>query len=407
MDPVEPPRTKGWPIGPVPAAYARQTGGSLKARGDWSEGRRSHRGSASEAVKGLLLAGGHGTRLRPLTFTGNKHMIPLANQPMLFYGLRHLAEAGIREVGIVLGPIREGIEEAVGDGGRFGLSVTYIEQGEPRGLADAVRCAHRPFLGSDPFVMYLGDNVLQEGVLPLADAFRAATPDAIIGVTRVADPSRFGIVEMAGDRIVSIEEKPAAPRSDLALIGVYVFGPQVHSIIEGLSPSARGELEITDAIWRLHQRRGRVLVRPVEGWWKDTGRPEDLLEANERILRSMPDVAFLREGTVTRGGRLDGSVALGKGATVGADVVVRGPVVIGDRAVLSDGAQVGPAVAVGAGAVIRGAQVERSIILEGARIEGPIHLRDSIVGRDAVVNRSATPGAETVCVVGDSTQIAF
>jgi glucose-1-phosphate thymidylyltransferase len=333
-------------------------------------------------------------------------MIPLANQPMLYYGLRHLAEANIREVGIVLGPIREGIEEAVGDGSRFGLSVSYVEQGAPRGLADAVRCAG-PFLGQEPFVMYLGDNVLEEGVRPLAEAFAAGDADAVIGVTPVRDPSRYGIVEIEGARIVSIEEKPRTPRSHLALIGVYVFGPEVHRTIESLSPSARGELEITDAIWRLHQARGRVRVRNVSGWWKDTGRPEDLLEANERILQTMPASAFVRAGSAAAGSHLTGHVAIGEGAAVGADVTITGPVVIGPGARVLDGARVGPAVALGAGATIRAAQVERSIVLEGARIEGPLHLRDSIVGRDAVVRRSGLPGADTVCVVGDSTQIAF
>lgn len=221
-------------------------------------------------MKGLLLAGGYGTRLRPLTFTGNKHMIPIANQPMLFYGLRHLAAVGIADVAVVLGPLHEGISEAIGDGSSFGLRVRYIHQGEPKGLAHAVLCA-REFLGDDPFVMYLGDNLLQDGARPLVERFDRDHPDAVIGVTPVQNPSSYGVVELEGNRIVSIREKPPNPRSNLALIGVYLFTPSIHPIIETLEPSARGELEITEAIWKMHEQGRHLAVQRVQGWWKDTG----------------------------------------------------------------------------------------------------------------------------------------
>ncbi|HLY77550.1 MAG TPA: sugar phosphate nucleotidyltransferase, partial [Thermoplasmata archaeon] len=246
-------------------------------------------------MKGLLLAGGHGTRLRPLTFTGNKHMIPIANQPILFYGLKHLAQAGIREVGIVLGPLHEGIREAIGNGEAFGLRVTYIHQGDPKGLAHAVLCA-REFLGDDPFVMYLGDNLLQEGVTEFIRIFEREHPAAVVGVTTVEAPEHYGIVELEGAEIRSIEEKPSKPKSNQALIGVYLFGPAIHPIIAALTPSGRGELEITEAIWRLHEAGGRVIPHAVSGWWKDTGRPEDLLAANSLVLQSLPSTYFERLG---------------------------------------------------------------------------------------------------------------
>lgn len=355
-------------------------------------------------MKGLLLAGGHGTRLRPLTFTGNKHMIPVANQPILFYGLRHLAEAGIRDVAIILGPIQEGIQERVGDGSAFGLSVTYIQQGPPRGLAHAVLCA-REFLAEDPFVMYLGDNLLEQGVVPFRELYERDHPDAVVGAARVADPRRYGVIEVDGQRIVSIEEKPAVPRSPFALIGVYLFTPSIHPIIERLTPSRRGELEITEAIWNLHRSGRRIDVQRVEGWWKDTGLPDDLLEANERVLHSLPASAFEKFGTVAPGTVVTGGVGLGPMATVAPGCTLEGPIVAGRGVTITGGARIGPNTALGDDVTVLGADIERSIILEGARIEGPIRLKDSIVGRAVTIR--ARPGLprELTLIVGDAARI--
>lgn len=355
-------------------------------------------------MKGLLLAGGHGTRLRPLTFTGNKHMIPIANRPMLYYGLQHLADAGIRDVAIVLGTIHEGIPEAVGDGRAFGLHVTYVHQGEPRGLADAVACA-RAFLGDDPFVMYLGDNLLQDGARPLTDRFARDGGDAVIGVTPVADARSYGVVEMAGERIVSIVEKPSEPRSDLALIGIYLFTPRIHSVIAALRPSARGELEITEAIWNLHREGGAVRVQRVDGWWKDTGRPRDLLEANEKVLRSAPAAFFERKGSVDPGAEIVGAVGLAEGSRVGRGCRIEGPAVLGRDVVLERGARVGPATAIGDRSRLAGVDVAGSILLEGATLEGGFVLRESIVGRDAVLEGDPANRTELRCILGDAARV--
>jgi glucose-1-phosphate thymidylyltransferase len=354
-------------------------------------------------MKGLILAGGHGTRLRPLTFTGNKHMIPIANQPILFYGLRHLASAGIRDVAVVLGPIEEGIREGVGDGSDFGLNVEYIVQGDPKGLAHAVLCA-REFLGTDPFLMYLGDNLLQSGVSQFVDRFRSEKPDAVVGATPVTRPQGYGIVELSGDQIVSIEEKPTHPRSNLALIGVYVFTDAIHPIIANLSPSKRGELEITDAIWRLWKLRGRVSVLPVNGWWKDTGHPEDLLEANELVLRSMPAEAFRVDGVVRPGAYVEGMVGIGPGTIIEPNAKVVGPTILGCDVRVGSGSQIGPFSAVGNRAVVNHASIRRSIVLEGARLDG-ISVSDSLVGRNVEV-RSARPiDRELTLTIGDSSRI--
>lgn len=355
-------------------------------------------------MKGLVLAGGHGTRLRPLTFSGNKHMLPIANEPMLFYGLRHLAAAGISEVGIILGPLHEGIREAVGNGESLGLQVSYIYQGDPKGLAHAVLCA-REFLGDSPFVMYLGDNLLQEGVAPFLRRFEADPADAVVGVTPVPRPSSYGVVELDGDRILSIVEKPAAPRSDLALIGVYLFSPSIHPIIEKLSPSARGELEITDAIWQLHHSGRRVLVQRVDGWWKDTGRPEDLLEANDLVLRTRPPSYFQNLGHISPGAEVKGAVRIGPGSHVDSGSRIEGPVVIGSDVRIHRGARIGPGTSIGDRCVLSVCSVERALVMEGAEIRGGVDITDSIIGRDARIAARGDARVGLSCTLGDATQL--
>lgn len=356
-------------------------------------------------MKGLLLAGGHGTRLRPLTFTGNKHMIPIANQPILFYGLKHLARAGIREVAIILGPIHEGIRESVGDGAAFGLSVEYIVQGEPKGLAHAVLCA-RDFLGDDPFLMYLGDNLLQSGVDQFIRRFEAESPDAVVGATPVTHPESYGIIEVSGGKIVSIEEKPAEPRSNLALIGVYLFTPAIHSIIAEIQPSRRGELEITDAIWRLWKTRGRVSVLNVHGWWKDTGHPDDLLEANELVLRTLPAAELTRVGTVEPGAVIEGPVGIGPNTVVRSGAQVVGPAILGSDVCVEGKSVIGPNTSVGNRVVVRNASARRSILLEGARVEN-VALSDSLVGRNVEIRSSRAGRTEMTLTIGDSARISL
>jgi glucose-1-phosphate thymidylyltransferase len=355
-------------------------------------------------VRGLVLAGGHGTRLRPLTSTGNKHMIPIANQPILYYGLKQLARVGIRQVGIVLGPIQEGIREAVGTGGGFGLDVTYIEQGPPRGLADAVRCA-RTFLENEPFLMYLGDNILEHGLASFVDAFVGGEADAVVGATPVADPHRYGIVELEGNKILSIEEKPRHPKSNLALVGVYVFDPKIHSIIESLPLSARGELEITDAIERLVGSGGRVVVQRVFGWWKDTGAPEDLLEANDLVLNGMAPEAFSHDGTISTGATVSGNVALGEGSVVEAGAAIEGPAVIGTGVRVGRGTVIGPGTSVGNLVELRGCSIRRTILLEGARIIGSVSVHDSLIGRNAEVHGYGGQHREVSFIIGDASRI--
>jgi len=287
-------------------------------------------------MKGLILSGGRGTRLRPLTYTSAKQLVPVANKPVLFYGIEALAEAGIREIGIVVGDTQAEIRAAVGDGSAWGVSITYIEQDAPRGLAHAVLISE-PFLGDEPFVMYLGDNLLNKGITTFVDEFVREKPAAQILLARVPDPQMFGVAELSEGRVIGLVEKPAEPKSDLALVGVYMFSAAVFDAVKSIRPSFRNELEITDAIQHMIDRGLEVRPHIVDGWWKDTGKLEDMLEANRLILDRIERRV---DGTVDAESRVEGKVIVEAGAVI-ENSVVRGPAVIGARAKIVN-AYVGP-----------------------------------------------------------------
>src|SRR3954463_1811218 len=294
-----------------------------------------------ETLKGLILSGGKGTRLRPITHTSAKQLVPVANKPVLFYGIEAMAAAGIHEVGIIIAPeTGDEIRGAAGDGSRFGVEISYIVQDEPLGLAHAVLTAE-PFLGDDAFVMYLGDNLLQGGIADLVDAFARNAPDALILLTPVPDPEHYGVAELNDGRVVRLAEKPPEPKTDLALVGVYMFTAQIHEAARAIEPSGRGELEITDAIQHLVDTGERVEPHIVEGWWKDTGRLDDMLEANRLILETI----HAPNGRQCTDSSVDGRVVIEAGAHLERSTV-RGPAIIGAGARLID-AYVGPYTAIG------------------------------------------------------------
>src|SRR5438874_872755 len=294
-----------------------------------------------EPLKGLILSGGKGTRLRPITHTSAKQLVPVANKPVLFYGIEAMAEAGIEQIGIIIAPqTGDEIRAAAGDGSRFGVAITYIVQDEPLGLAHAVLTAE-PYLGETPFVMYLGDNLLQGGIRGLVQAFTTNRPDALILLTPVPDPEHYGVAELDGDRVVRLAEKPPQPTTNLALVGVYMFTAAIHDAARAISPSARGELEITDAIQRLVDDGARVEPHIVRGWWKDTGRLEDMLAANRLVLETIDGRV---EGELDRS-QVDGRVVIEPGAHLTRSTV-RGPAIIGAHARLTD-CYIGPYTAVG------------------------------------------------------------
>ncbi len=361
-----------------------------------------------DTLKGLILSGGKGTRLRPITHTSAKQLVPVANKPVLFYGIEAMAAAGVREVGIIIAPeTGEEIRQAAGDGSRFGVKIEYIVQDEPLGLAHAVLTAES-FLGASPFVMYLGDNLLQGGIADLVGAFREHEPDALILLTPVPDPQNYGVAELApaaaGEigRVVRLVEKPPEPATDLALVGVYMFTAQIHDAARAIEPSARGELEITDAIQYLVDGDRRVEPHIVRGWWKDTGRLEDMLEANRLILDNLTERV---EGELIDS-QVDGRVVIESGARL-ERTTVRGPAIVGAGAQLRD-CYIGPYTAIGEDCQISNAEVEHSILLAGSSVcdlDG--RMESSLLGRNVTVRRGDRQPRAYRFMVGDNSDISI
>jgi glucose-1-phosphate thymidylyltransferase len=353
-----------------------------------------------EDLKGLVLSGGRGTRLRPITHTSAKQLVPVANKPVLFYGLEAMAAAGIEEVGIIVAPeTGEEIKAAAGDGSRFGLRLTYIEQDEPRGLAHAVLTAE-DYLDSAPFVMYLGDNLLKYGITDLVETFRQSQPDALILLTPVPDPEMYGVAELDGDRVKRLVEKPKDPPSNLALVGVYMFTPVIFDAARSVEPSWRDELEITDAIQVLIDRDLRVEPHVVRGWWKDTGRLDDLLEANRLILE---DLEPRIDGELIET-QVEGRVAIEAGARL-ERATVRGPAIIGAGARITD-AYVGPYSAIDCDVTIERAEVEHSIVLSGSEIRDLRgRMEASLIGRNVSVRRNNSLPTAYRFMIGDNSEV--
>ncbi len=354
-------------------------------------------------LKGLILSGGKGTRLRPITHTSAKQLVPVANRPVLFYGIQAMADAGIEEIGIIIAPeTGDEIRAAAGDGERFGVRITYILQDEPAGLAHAVLTAE-PFLRDSPFVMYLGDNLLQGGIGDLVHAFNEQRPDALILLTPVPDPENYGVAELRDGAVVRLVEKPPAPRTDLALVGVYMFTAAIHGAARAIKPSARGELEITDAIQRLVDDGLRVDPHVVRGWWKDTGRLEDMLAANRLVLDTI-DTRI--EGDLVDS-QVDGRVIVERGARLERSTV-RGPAIIGAGARLID-AYVGPYTAIGEECVVSNAEVEHSILLTGSEVRdlGDGRMESSLLGRNVRIGRDGRQPRAYRFLVGDNSEIGI
>jgi glucose-1-phosphate thymidylyltransferase len=330
------------------------------------------------AMKGLLLSGGSGTRLRPLTHSGPKQLIPVANKPVLIYALEDLRKAGITEVGVILGLNgREQVIERIGDGSTYDVNVTYIDQGAPLGIAHAVACAE-DFLGNDPFVVYLGDNILRHGIAPLVAEYDKGQCDAVIALQRVPDPERYGVAEVGRDgRLIQLVEKPQEPKSDLALVGVYLLTTPIFNAIRQIEPSWRNELEITDAIQRLIDTSYVVKHHVIQGWWKDTGMPEDILEVNRLLL---DDLVPLVEGTIEEGAVLKGRVSIGKGSVLKRGCTVFGPTIIGENCTIDAGTYIGPYTSIGDNTRVSGAHIEDSIVIGESVITCRKTIVESLIG---------------------------
>ena len=357
-------------------------------------------------MKGLILSGGEGTRLRPLTHTRAKQLVPIANKPVLFYGIEDMVAAGITEIAIVVGDTHQEIEDAVGDGSQFGADVTYIRQEAPLGLAHCVLIA-RDFLGDDRFVMYLGDNMLEQGLAEFVEQFeqegeRGASPcQAQILLTPVDNPSSFGVAELGSDGdVVNLVEKPADPPSNLALVGVYIFDPSIHEAVAAIEPSARGELEITDAIDWLIQNGRRVSHQLLDGWWIDTGKKDPLLECNRLVLDT---VVRQVDGAVDDASKVEGRVVVSEGAKI-VNSTVRGPAVIGANTRVEN-TFIGPYTSIGDECVITDAELDHSVVLEGCRIDGTSRITDSLIGQHVHVTRSPERRQASRLMLGDHSHL--
>jgi glucose-1-phosphate thymidylyltransferase len=356
-------------------------------------------------MKGLILAGGAGTRLRPITHTSAKQLVPVANKPILFYGLEAMVAAGITEVGIIVGDTRAEVMAAVGDGSRFGAHVTYVPQDAPLGLAHCMLIAH-DFLGDDDVVMYLGDNLLEQDLAAFVQGFEqarrgASPPAAQILLKQVPDPHRFGIAELDADgNVVRLVEKPADPPSDLALVGVYLFDRHIHEAVRAIEPSPRGELEITDAIQWLVDRGHLVRTELLDGWWIDTGKLTPLLEANRLLLEKIePRVV----GVVDEASTVDGRVVIAEGAEV-VRSTIRGPVAIGRGTRVVD-SFIGPFSAIGDGCEVLNSEIEHSVVMDRSRVVDIPRIEDSLIGREVEVLRSKSRPRALRVMVGDHCRI--
>jgi glucose-1-phosphate thymidylyltransferase len=353
-------------------------------------------------MKGLILSGGKGTRLRPLTFTQAKQLVPVANKPVLFYGIEALKEARIEDIGIVVGDTKDEIREAAGDGSQWGVRISYIEQEAPLGLAHAVKISEY-FLGDEPFVMYLGDNILKSGVESLVEEFKKKKPNSLILLTEVPDPRLFGVAELKNGKVVRLVEKPKKPASNLALVGVYMFDSHVFEAVNAIKPSWRNELEITDAIQYLVDKSYEVHPHLVSGWWKDTGKIEDILEANRLILESIVGKV---QGKVDEASKINGQVIIEEGVVI-QNSIIRGPAIIGaDTEIINS--YIGPFTAIQERCRIIQTEIEQSIVLEGSEIRDVgSRIVESLIGRDVKIYKCPPKTSVYRLMVGDKSEIGI
>jgi len=350
-------------------------------------------------MKALILSGGRGTRLRPITHTSAKQLLPVANKPILFYGIEAVKETGIKEVAIVVGETKKEIMNAVGNGQKWAINVTYIEQEAPLGLAHAVKIS-QDFIRDESFVMYLGDNLIKDGITSLVREFEKTRPNAQILLARVPHPEQFGVVELKGKKVVRLVEKPKKPKSDLALVGVYMFDKSIFEAVSNIQPSWRNELEITDAIQYLIDHNFTVRPHIITGWWKDTGKLEDILEANRILLE---DLKTYVRGKVDSKSKLLGKVRIEKGAEI-RNSVIRGPAIIGENTKIVN-SYIGPFTSIYFQVAIENSEIEHSIILEGSKIRDIRRIEDSLVGQNVEVLKSKEKPSAYRIMAGDSSRI--
>ena len=353
--------------------------------------------------KAMLLCAGMGSRLRPITYTSAKHVIPVANKPIIFYTIEALHQAGINDIGIVVGVNRHELMQEVGNGSRWGIRISYIVQDNPLGTAHAVKLGEE-WAAGEPFVMVLGDIMVENSIAPMLEEYRKATPTAVLALIHTDDPHKFGIAEVQNDQIVGIEEKPENPKSDLAVAGIYLFGPQIFDAIDQIQESPRGELELPDAIGVLMAEGHTIMPHMLKGWWKDTGRPEDIIDVNRLLLDRIESRSI--EGYVDKESSIVGRVILHKTASL-ERAIVRGPAIIGPRAVIRD-AYVGPYTSIGTGVNIEASEVEYCVVMEGSTIRGiRTRIESSLIGKNVTLTHSKAMPSVNKFVIGDNCVVSL
>lgn len=337
---------------------------------------------AKKVKKALITAGGRGTRLRPITHTLNKHLIPIANKRMILNAIEKVRDAGIKDIAIVVNVGEQELQKVLGDGSKYGVNLSYIEQvGGALGLAHVVKIA-KDFVNKDPFLFYLGDNIILGSIKPFIDEFEASGVNCFLALSKVTDPQRFGVPELKDGKIIGVEEKPANPKSDYAVTGIYLYDDSIWDAVENISPSKRGELEISDAHQYLLDNGKQIGYKEITGWWKDTGKPEDLLEGNQLLLKEI--IHSIEASEIHDSVKIEGTVRIGKNTTLGKNVFVRGPVSIGENCVLEN-SYIGPYASIGSGVTVKNTEIEHSIVMDGALLDCDTRIVDSIIGADAVV----------------------
>ncbi|HEX5358286.1 MAG TPA: glucose-1-phosphate thymidylyltransferase [Candidatus Nitrosotalea sp.] len=352
-------------------------------------------------MKGIILHGGHGTRLRPLTHTGPKQLLPIANKPMSQYALEDFKEAGITDIGVIIGDVYpDKVKEFYGDGSKFGVKITYIYQDKPKGISHAIRLC-KDFIKNERFVVYLGDNILRKGLVDYTKKFQSSKADAMILLCEVDDPSRFGIVELDENKIKNIVEKPKNSSSNLAVIGVYFLTPKLFDIIDKLKPSWRGELEITEALQLLMDSGNTIEYDIVTGWWKDTGTPDDILHANQLILDA---IGTPQQFVMNNDAEIKGNIIIGKNSNISRDSFVTGPAIIGENCIIGPAVRLGPYISIGNNCTLKNCNIENSIIMADCKIDAKIHLVDSIIAHGAEVQDHHLPKKHQF-LLGERSQI--
>ena len=355
-------------------------------------------------MKGIILHGGHGTRLRPLTHTGPKQLLPIANKPMSEYCLDSIKETGITEIAIIIGGIGSNkVEEYYGNGERFGVNITYIVQDEPRGIAHAIKLC-KDFIGNDKFIVFLGDNIIQKSIYDFANNFQNSKFDASILLCEVDNPSRFGIADIKDDRIVKIMEKPKVPPTNYAVTGIYMLTPKIFDIINDLKPSKRNELEITDALDLLLKENNNINFDMITDYWKDTGTPDDIINANSQILEQLkPEI----QGKIDNNANVKGNIILGKNSEVKADAEIIGPVIIGENCTIESNSKIGPNASIGNDSIISKCSINNSIIMNNCKLIGKYNIGNSIISANSEIMQKDEESDNKVFLLGEGTKISL